>query len=142
MWEGCTPVLGAEPEPSLHEITGWDIPGVGEVDVESQGYRLTVHPSDGSLHVELAFSGTYAESETTPYRRLGPARLVLKSVRSLDTETPGAADGSWWQRVLRGDSRDEILRMTWNQDEDVLHVREGGTLLSCAGGSWRWQLDT
>ncbi|KAA6210243.1 hypothetical protein [Streptomyces filamentosus] len=140
MWEGCTPVLGTESEPSLREITGWEIPGIGEMDVESEGYRTSVLPSDGSLHVELAFSDAYVESEATPYRRIGPVLLALEDVRSLGVETVGAPTGTLWKRVLQGDPRDELLRMAWDENEDVLYVRGGGTVLSCRGGTWHWQV--
>ncbi|MGI3225088.1 hypothetical protein ACRJ4B_15395 [Streptomyces sp. GTA36] len=140
MWEGCTPVLGAEPEPSRREITGWEIPGIGEMDVDSEGYRTSVLPSDGSLRIELAFSDAYVESEAMPYRRLGPVFLILEGVRSLDMETLGAPAGPLWKRLLQGDSQDELLRMAWDENEDVLHVRDGGTALSCRGGTWHWQV--
>ncbi|MER7761580.1 hypothetical protein [Streptomyces sp. NPDC097619] len=139
MWEGCHPVLGAEPEASWREITGWEVPGVGEIDVDGQGHGLSVLPSDGRLRVELAFPGAYAESDTSPYRKLGPVRLVLEGVRSLRSETPGAPEGPLWKRVLNGHSRDELPRMAWDAGSDVLEVRDGGTVLRCEGGSWRWE---
>ncbi|MEU9147309.1 hypothetical protein [Streptomyces sp. NPDC048349] len=138
MWDGCTPVLGAEPDPPRREITGWQIPGIGEMDIESEGYRMSVLPADGTLRVELAFSGAYAESETTPYRQLGPMVLSLDGVLSLGLDTPGAPADPLWKRVLRGDSQDELLRMAWDEKGDVLHVRDGGTTLSFRGGTWRW----
>ncbi|MFC8293618.1 hypothetical protein ACFUJ0_27245 [Streptomyces sp. NPDC057242] len=140
MWEGCIPVLGAESEPFLREITGWEIPGTGEMDVESEGYRTSVLPSDGSLHIELAFSDAYVESEVMPYRRIGPVLLSLEGVRSLGMETLGASTGPLWKRMLQGDPQDELLRMAWDQNEDVLYVRDGGTVLSCRGGMWHWQI--
>ncbi|MFF6787491.1 hypothetical protein ACFY9C_00255 [Streptomyces filamentosus] len=139
MWEGCTPVLGAESELSFREITGWEIPGIGEMDVESEGYRTSVLPSGGSLHIELAFSAAYVESEATPYRRIGPVLLILEDVRSLGMETLRAPRGPLWKRVLQGDPQDELLRMSWDENEDVLYVREDGTVLSCRGGVWHWQ---
>ncbi|MCY0949903.1 hypothetical protein OTB16_10300 [Streptomyces sp. H27-S2] len=45
MWDGCTPVLGAEPDPPRREITAWQIPGIGEMDIESEGYRMSVLPT-------------------------------------------------------------------------------------------------
>ncbi|MEU8777055.1 hypothetical protein [Streptomyces sp. NPDC048606] len=142
MWEGCTPVLGAEPEPSRREIAGWKVPGIGEMDVESHGFRSTVLPANGSLSVELAFRSTYVESATTPYRPLGPVTLVLDGVRSLDTETPETPSDPLWKRALRGDGGDALLRMSWDQEEDVLYVGDGRTTLRCRGGTWRWRLDT
>lgn len=140
MWDGCTPVLGAEPEPPRREITGWELPGIGEMDVESEGYRMSVLPADGSLRIELAFSGAYVESESAPYRPLGPVSLVLEGVRSVGMNTSGAPADPLWKRVLRGDPQDTLLRMAWDRKEDVLHVSDGGTVLTCRGGTWHWQL--
>lgn len=139
MWDGCTPVLGAEPDPPRREITAWQIPGIGEMDIESEGYRMSVLPTDGTLRVELAFSGAYAESEAAPYRPLGPMVLSLEGVLSLGLDTPGAPADPLWKRVLRGDPQDELLRMAWDEKGDVLHVRDGGTTLSFQGGTWRWR---
>ncbi|MET8980106.1 hypothetical protein ABZX85_31335 [Streptomyces sp. NPDC004539] len=43
-----------------------------------------------------------------------------------------------WKRVLGGDPRDECLRMAWDEDDDVLHVQDGGIVVSCQGGTWSW----
>ncbi|MFD5321209.1 hypothetical protein [Streptomyces sp. NPDC127098] len=141
MWVGCTPVLDDEPGPAGREISGWRVPGVGEIDVESEGFRLSVLPTCETLRVELAFAAAYAESETAPYRPLGPATLTLDDVRSIALHTPGASSDPLWRRVLRGDPQDEVLRMTWDEDDDVLHVRDGGVVVSCRGGTWRWATD-
>ncbi|HEY8985352.1 MAG TPA: hypothetical protein VIU15_37970, partial [Streptomyces sp.] len=90
MWLGCTPVLDDETGPAGREISGWRVPGIGEIDVESEGFRLSVLPTGETLRVELAFAATYAESETEPYRPLGPATLTLDDVRSIALHTPGA----------------------------------------------------
>ncbi|MCP9956809.1 hypothetical protein [Streptomyces sudanensis] len=141
MWEGCTPLLGTELDPLRHEITGWELPGIGEIDIESEGYRMSVLPADGSLRFELAFSNAYTESASAPYLPLGPVSLVLEAVRYINVETLGAPAEPLWKRVLRGDSHDELLRMVWDERNDVLHVRNGSTVLTCQGGTWHWQLD-
>ena len=51
MWLGCTPVLGDETGPAGREISGWRVPGMGEIDVESEGFRLSVLPTGETLHV-------------------------------------------------------------------------------------------
>ncbi|MFJ3606736.1 hypothetical protein ACIPVA_28490 [Streptomyces anulatus] len=112
------------------------------MDIESEGYRTSVWPSNGSLRIELAFSEAYVESEAMPYRRLGPARLVLAGVRSLSMETSGAPASFLWKRLLQGNPHDELLRMSWDEKEDVLHVQDSGTVLSCRGGTWHWQFDS
>lgn len=139
MWDDCTPVLGAEPDPPRREIIGWELPGIGEMDLESEGYRMSVLPADGSLRIELAFSAAYAESESAPYRPLGPVSLILHGVHSISMDTPGAPADPLWKRVLRGDSQDELLRMAWDEQEDVLYMSDGGTVLTCRGGTWHWQ---
>ncbi|MFG2735520.1 hypothetical protein ACGFX7_11890 [Streptomyces harbinensis] len=138
MWLGCTPVLGDETGPAGREISGWRVPGIGEIDVESEGFRLSVLPTGETLRVELGFAAAYAESETEPYRPVGPVTLTLDAVRSIALHTPGAPSDPLWKRVLRGDPHDEVLRMTWDEDDDVLHVRDGGVVVSCRGGTWRW----
>ncbi|MEE1753088.1 hypothetical protein [Streptomyces sp. SP18CS02] len=139
MWHECTPLLDEEPGPAGREITGWRIPGIGEMDIESEGFRLTVEPSGETLRAELAFAGAYAESPTEPYRPLGPMTLVLEEARSLRLLTPGTPAGPLWKRFLRGEPFDEVLRMTWDETEDTLHVRDGGSALVCRGGAWRWE---
>ncbi|WP_345035167.1 hypothetical protein [Streptomyces sannanensis] len=141
MWHGCTPLLDDEPGPSGREVSGWLIEGIGELDIESEGYRMSVLATEGTLRVTLAFSGAYSESETEPYRPLGPVVLSMEGVVSIDLNTPGAPDDPLWKRAIRGDSRDDMLRMTWDERGDVLHVRDGGTTLSCHGGTWRWLVD-
>ncbi len=90
MWLGCTPVLGDETGPAGREISGWRVPGMGEIDVESEGFGLSVLPTGETLRVELAFAAAYAESETEPYRPVGPVTLTLDAVRSIALHTPGA----------------------------------------------------
>ncbi|MET9934915.1 MULTISPECIES: hypothetical protein [unclassified Streptomyces] len=92
------------------------------------------------MRIELAFRDAYAESASAPYRPLGPMSLVLEGVCSVGMETLGAHAESLRKRVLRGDSQDELLRMAWDEKDDVLQVRNGGTVLTCQGGTWRWQL--
>jgi hypothetical protein len=138
MWYGCTPVLDEEPGRSGREISGWLVPGVGELDIESEGFRTSVLPTGETLRVELEFAGAYTESETEPYRALGPVKLSLEGVLSVSLGTPGAPTGPLWKRVLDGDPRDEVLRMEWEEEADVLHVRDAGAALSCRGGTWRW----
>ncbi|MGW4034400.1 hypothetical protein ACWEFL_34760 [Streptomyces sp. NPDC004838] len=140
MWKGCIPVLDEEPVRSGREITGWRVPGVGELDVESEGFGLTVSPSGATVRVELSFARAYTESETEPYRGLGPVTLVLEDVESVELGTQGVPGGPLWKRVLGSDPRDEALRMEWAEADDVLHVRENGIVLSCRGGTWHWAL--
>ncbi|MEV6394598.1 hypothetical protein AB0M39_07400 [Streptomyces sp. NPDC051907] len=140
MWHGCTPVLGAELDSPRREISGWQIPGIGELDIESEGYRMSVLPSESTLRVELAFAGAYVESATEPYRSLGPVLLSMEGVLSLSLDTPGAPDGPLWKRVLRADSSNDVLRMAWDEKSDILYVRDGGLTLVCRGGAWRWQV--
>jgi hypothetical protein len=90
--------------------------------------------------VELEFAGAYTESETEPYRALGPVKLSLEGVLSVSLGTSGAPTGPLWKRVLDGDPCDEVLRMEWEEGADVLHVRDAGVALSCRGGTWRWVL--
>ncbi|MFJ5100501.1 hypothetical protein [Streptomyces sp. NPDC088554] len=137
MWSGCTPILKEEPDPSGREISGWRVPGIGEIDIESAGFRMSVLPTGKTLHMELTFAGAYAESETEPYRPLGPAALSLEGVRSIALDTLGAPAEPLWKQVLRGDPHDEVLWMAWDEENDVLHVRDGGAALSCRGGTWR-----
>ncbi|WP_329558405.1 hypothetical protein OG711_04025 [Streptomyces uncialis] len=141
MWQGCTPVLDDEPGHSGREITGWRVPGTGELDIESEGFGLTVSPTGATLRAELSFARAYTESGTEPYRELGPVTLVLEDVTSLALGTPGAPEGPLWKRVLGGDPRDETLRMEWEQRDDILHVRENGIALSARGGNWHWRID-
>lgn len=137
MWHECTPLV-AEVGPAGREITGWRIPGLGEMDLESEGFRLAVLPSGETLRAELAFAGAFAESPTEPYRPLGPMTLLLEDVRSLELCAPGASTDSLWKRMVHGASNDEVLRMTWDESQDVLRVRESGSELVCQGGTWRW----
>ncbi|WP_240508875.1 hypothetical protein [Streptomyces agglomeratus] len=132
-------MLEEESGPVGREITGWRIPGIGEMDIESEGFRLTVLSSGETVRAEIAFAGGYVESPSEPYRPLGPVTLVLADVFSLQLCTPRAPAGSLWKRVLRGEPYDEVLRMTWDQTQDVLHVRAGGSALVCRGGTWRWR---
>jgi hypothetical protein len=138
MWRGCVPVLDEEPVRSGREVRGWRVPGVGELDVESEGFGLTVSPTGTTVRVELAFARGYAESETEPYRALGPVTLVLEDVASVALSTPEAPEVPRWRRALGSDPRDELLRMAWEERDDVLHLRENGVALSCRGGTWRW----
>ncbi len=142
MWHGCTPILEDEPGPFGREISGWIIPDIGEIDIESEGLRVSVLPRGETLHVELMFSDAFAESPSEPYRPLGAAILSLEGVLSIAVETSGTVAESVWKQALHGKSNDEVLRMTWDKENDVLRIREAGTAIVCQGGSWNWRVDT
>ncbi|MGX2994541.1 hypothetical protein JNUCC64_09620 [Streptomyces sp. JNUCC 64] len=106
--------------------------------MESEGVGLTVTPTGATVRVELAFALAYTESATEPYRPLGPVTLVLEDVESLALDTPGGPRRPGWRRALGRDRPDEVMRMEWDGEEDVLHLRENGLVLSFRGGRWRW----
>lgn len=142
MWSGCTPILDELRTSLGREILDGEIPGVaGEVGIEPEGFQLSVLPAgERGVEVGLRFDKAVAESETVEYTPLGPATLRMEQVRSVELPTPGTNLDPLWKRVLHGEERDEVLRMLWDEEKDVLHVRDAGTQLSCRGGVWRWDL--